>query len=79
MLILGETKIESARNCISIKQNPTKLEIHPEFIYWAQVHDENLLKYQTPPPNKAAIKAALQAGNDIPYVEIKRTERLEIK
>lgn len=76
---LNIAKIETPRNCVSLKSNPAKLEIHPDFVNWAQNDNEDLLKYQVPLPNKTAIKAAIQSGFNIPYVEVKKTERLEIK
>lgn len=46
------------------------------FVEWAQAHNrDDLLTYKPPEPSKAAIKAALEAGQDVPA---KMVEKLSV-
>ena len=46
------------------------------FVEWAQAHNrDDLLTYKPPEPSKAAIKAALESGQDVPA---KMVERLSV-
>lgn len=73
----GISKIESPWFKISVKQNPEKV-----VIYDAGAIPCELYRYpEAPPPepDKKAIKAAIESGNDVPGVHLERTKRLEIK
>lgn len=75
----GKAKIETARNRIRICKKPPSLDVKPEFIAWAQEGHDELLTYDVPKPNKKAIKTAMEAGTDIPYVVEVQGERLDIR
>lgn len=39
---------------------------------WAKVNDDSLLKYKDPDISKTAVKAAIEAGREIPYAAVVR-------
>ncbi|MFA5099481.1 MAG: siphovirus Gp157 family protein [Candidatus Omnitrophota bacterium] len=79
MTSAGKNKLETPRCKITIKQNPESVTVGADFISWAMVHNEELLSYADPAPDKAKIKSELQAGVEIPGCTLTRGERIEIK
>ena len=80
--VSGMQKIETARNKISIAKCPPSVEIDnlDDFVKYAQVNADNLLRYKQPEPDKTAIKEALNADTEIPYCRmVKDKLRLNIK
>ena len=78
----GKTKIETARNVMSIRKNPPRVEIDDEaaFIGWAQTeHKTDFLTIKDPTVNKTAVKEALKAGIEIPHAQLVSSEKLTIK
>ena len=77
MQLAGIQKIEGPLFKLSIRENPTSVEVfEPDLIpleYMTQP------KPPPPAPNKTAIKAAIAAGVDVPGAKVNRTTRLEIK
>lgn len=79
---MGKTKIETARATISIAKNPPSLKIADEskFKEWALKNSkDSLLTFKEPELNKAAIKSALQAGEEVLGAEIVQGEGVRIK
>lgn len=71
MAAVGLKKIESSRNVITVAKAPAKLVVDDGFTRWAEEQGRNdLLTYKTPEPNKTAIKDAVKAGNEIPFVRM---------
>lgn len=71
MAAVGLKKIESSRNVITVAKAPAKLVVDDGFTRWAEEQGRNdLLTYKTPEPNKTAIKDAVRAGNEIPFVRM---------
>lgn len=79
MEIIGKKKIESPRNCISLAKAPAKVIMDDNFLSWAEEQADYLLKYKAPEPDKAAIKKALENGNQIPYAHLESGVSLRIK
>lgn len=74
---VGIMKIECPEFRIAVRKNPEAVEINnPE-----EVPAEYMVTPPAPPPHtdKAAIKAALKAGAEIPGCWLRQGERLEIK
>jgi len=75
----GFEKIECPLFKLSIRKNPPSVEIldqlslPPEFMRTPEP------KPPVPAPDKAAIKAALQAGKDVPGARLAQGTRLEVK
>lgn len=71
------TKIESPHFALTVKANPASVEIFDA----AQVPAEFMRQPEPPPPapDKAAIKAALKAGQDVPGAKLTQGHRLEVK
>ena len=74
------TKIETARNKISFRKSES-VEIADEgdFIRWAEVNRDDLLKYAEPKVNKTAIKAAIKDGANIVGAQIVEKQNIQIK
>lgn len=77
MEIAGVTKIETPHFALSIKKNPASVDIFEPGL----VPAEFMRQPEPPPaaPDKTAIKAALQAGRDVPGALMAQGTRLEIK
>jgi hypothetical protein len=75
--IAGVSKLECPHFALTIKKNPAGVEIFEP----ALVPAEFMRQPDPPPaaPDKAAIKAALQAGRDVPGALLAQGTRLEIK
>lgn len=81
MQAIGKSKVETPRNMIKIGVNPPSVKIKndTEFVLWATQHNDSLLTYADPKPNKTAIKELLKAGEELPGVELVRGDRITIK
>lgn len=78
---LSRNKIETSRAVISLRHNAESVNITDEggLIDWAQGNHDEYLRYKEPEINKAAIKKALQQGEDIPGCRLERTQSVTIK
>lgn len=76
MQATGIKKIEGPYLRIGIRDNPEAVEVFDA----AQVPDEFMRQPDPPPPapDKAAIKAAIKAGTDVPGCKLTRSQRLDI-
>lgn len=77
MEVAGVSKIECPHFALSIKKNPASVDIFEPGLIPAE-----FMRQPEPPPaapDKAAIKAALQAGQDVPGGLLANGTRLEIK
>ena len=77
MEIAGMSKIECSHFALSIKKNPAGVDIFEPGLIPAE-----FMRQPEPPPatpDKTAIKAALQAGRDVPGAMLAQGTRLEIK
>lgn len=75
-------KIETARNYISLRNNPESVVIPDErkFIDWALDNErDELLKFEEPKPSKSMIKDALKSGVAIPCASLCRNQSVQIK
>lgn len=81
MQAAGKSKVDTPRAVISIRNNAESVVIDNEtaFIAWAQVHNENLLKFAQPEIRKTEVKALLKAGDKVPNAHLTRTQSLIIK
>lgn len=81
MNAIGKAKIEMPRARLSIRRNAESLVVDDElsFIGWAQQNNDNFLKYAMPEIRKTEVKKAAQAGKELPFVHLARTESLIIK
>jgi hypothetical protein len=77
MEIAGMSKIECPHFALTIKKNPAAVDIFEPGLIPAE-----FMKQPEPPPaapDKTAIKAALQAGQDVPGALLAQGTRLEIR
>ena len=76
MLVSGVRKIEGPYLRIGIRDNPEAVEV----LDAAQIPVEFMRQPEPPPatPDKAAIKAAIKAGAEVPGVKLTRSQRLDI-
>lgn len=63
---LNGEKFSTPRCAVSFRRTKS-CEPSAKFVEWAQTHNrDDLLTYKPPEPSKTAIKAALEAGQDVP-------------
>lgn len=77
MEVAGISKIDCPHFALTIKKNPAAVDIFEPGLIPA-----SLMKTPEPPPatpDKTAIKAAIQAGQDVPGAQLAQGTRLEIK
>lgn len=75
---LGGEKFQTPRCCVSFRKS-TALELGEGFTEWAKEHADTLLRYKEPEPDKAAIKAALTGGAEIPDAKLVQNTTMTIK
>ena len=75
------SKIDEPKAAISIRNNAESVEISDsgKFVEWAGNGHDDYLRYKDPEVNKTAVKAALKAGNDIPFAVLTRSRSIIIK
>ena len=71
---LEKTKIETARNCLSIKKNPASVNTVEDFY-----NDEYMTKVVEVKLDKAKLKEDLKAGIKVDGARLEQKERLEVK
>lgn len=79
---LDKTKVETPRNCVSIRRNPTKVVIadEAEFCAWAaRFAPQFVTRKEEYKPNRETIKTALGRGEAISGARIEQGESLQIK
>lgn len=76
-----KSKVETARAVVNIRNNAESVQIEDSvaFLAWAQAHDDSLLTYKPPEISKTAVKAAIKAGEQIPWATLVRTQTIQIK
>ena len=77
MMVAGIQKIECPYFKLSVRENPPAVEIYEPDLIPAQY-----MKQPEPPPpspDKTAIKAAIQAGEEVPGCKLTRGTRLDIR
>lgn len=83
MTMTGRTKVETARNVISIAPSTPKVILDEAFVKWAVESKRiDLLKPLAEPKfeaDKAAIKKAIQDGADIPFAQLEQSTALRYK
>lgn len=77
MQATGIKTIDSAYLRLSVRDNPPAVDVFDA----AQVPAQYMLQPDPPPPSvdKAAVKAAFKAGEDVPGCRITQSQRLEVK
>lgn len=78
---LGIKKIETVQAVISTRKNAESVQVADEqkFIDWAEKNNIDLLTFARPKISKTAIKDAINAGAEIPYCQLARSQSLTIK
>lgn len=72
--LAGITEVKDARFVVKVRQNPPSVRVLDQ-----QAIPPAFLRYPEPEPDKTAIKAALQAGETVPGVQLVRAIKVEIK
>ena len=67
--VLNGGKFETARMQMTWRKSKT-IETKYDFIEWARKNRDDLLTFKEPIPNKKAIKAALESGQDVHALEV---------
>lgn len=77
MQAAGLQRIETPEVVLAIKNNPESVVVFAE----GELPERFMVQPEPPPKraDKAAIKAALKAGEDVPGARLERGQRLEIK
>lgn len=77
MQACGITKIESPHFSLAVQKNPAAVVVFDE----GQVPEKFMVQKPPPPPqlDKVAIKAAIQAGEEVPGCKLEQGVRLAVK
>ena len=73
----NRTKLETARNKVSFRKTKA-VELSKDFLEWAESNRPDLLKVTTE-VSKTAVKAAIEAGDELPGAEIAYRTSINIK
>lgn len=81
MQAVGKSKIETARNVVSIAKKAPALEIEnaDDFIAWATLDHEEFIRQKAPEINKVAVRDALKAGEELPGAKLVAGYRLAVR
>lgn len=81
MQTMNIKKIESPVAVIKYSEGRESVKIADDnqFISWAEVHNGGLLSYKQPDISKTAVKAAINAGEKIPFASLEKTPTINIK
>lgn len=81
MQATGIKKIDRPKAKLSLRNNAesTSFAKESEFIRWAKANNCDYLRFPEPEINKAAVKQALQNGEEIPGAQLVRTVSVIIK
>lgn len=81
MQAVGKSKIETARNVVSIAKKAPALEIEnaDDFIAWATIDHEEFIRQKAPEINKVAVRDALKAGEELPGAKLVAGYRLAVR
>lgn len=73
--------LQSDRVSITFRKSAGRVVVLDEarLIEWAIANHDDLLNYKAPEIKKAAIKAAIQGGEDIPYASIDKTPTMSVR
>lgn len=71
----------SDRVSITFRRSTGKVVVQDEakLVEWAKANHNDLLTYKEPEIKRAAIKAAIQSGEDIPYASIDTTPTMSVR
>lgn len=75
---LGGERFETPRCSVSFRSS-VAVELSPGFTEWAKQHDDSLLRYKEPEPDKAAIKAALTSGRELECARLSRNTSVTVR
>ena len=81
MQAVGKSKIETARNVVSVAKKSPALEIEnsDDFIAWATLAHEEFIRQKAPEINKVAVRDALKAGEELPGAKLVAGYRLAVR
>ena len=81
MQAVGKSKIETARNVVSVAKKAPALEIEnaDDFIAWATLDHEEFIRQKAPEINKVAVRDALKAGEELPGAKLVAGYRLAVR
>lgn len=73
--------LQSDRVSITFRKSAGKVVVLDEvkLLEWAKANRDDLLTYKDPEIKKSAIKAAIQSGEDVPYVSIDKTPTMSVR
>ena len=77
-LVLNGEKFKSPRVAVSYRHS-SAVETDEGFLPWAEEYGYDFLRYKDPEVDKAAVKAYLEAGNELPFARIISRESILIK
>lgn len=75
---LNGEKFKTSKVSISYRSSKS-VTVMDGFIDWAMKNGDQYLRYSEPDPDKTAIKAALEAGETLPFAEITENTNVVIK
>ena len=76
--VLNGEQFKSAKVAVSYRKTKS-VDTTEDFVPWAYEHAQNLLRMKEPEPNKAEVKKAIEAGEDIPFASIVEKKSIQIK
>ena len=79
----GGERFETARAAVTFKRKPESVKIEDgceeQFVDWAKREHSDYLRYKAPELNKTAIKAAIKAGETVPFASLVSGWSMSIK
>lgn len=76
---LNGEKFKTGKVAISYRKS-TSVDVYDGFVEWAEENGGGrYLRYSDPDPDKSAIKAALEAGERLPFAELVTSNNIQIK
>ena len=76
--LLQGNKFTTPKVAISFRQSQS-VEVDDDFLTWAMMNDETLLKYKNPEPDKTKIKAEIKAGKEFEHARLVTNLNPQIK
>ena len=77
---LNGEKFESEKCKITYRKSETvEIENEPAFLGWAEEYGDEYLRYKTPEIDKTKLKESIKHGAEIPFVELKEHQNMQIK
>lgn len=77
----GKKSLETSRNKITLRKTSASINVLDEnaLIEWSEQNRYDILSYKAPTVSKTAIKELVKDGIEIPFIEFKQSEKVNIR